>query len=157
METATDPHRLRPKPRPATLLTTYDKNPGPRNDTMEHNEQKPKLSKARSWSASNRHQAEEPRQTRTTAIKLIADYAEQPATEWRAVETGKIQGRSAKIAGWTRKTTSQRTRKAHAIGEGKEWEKNHAELESDIQIRNKKARELSERIGWRLSGETKTI
>jgi len=37
----------------------------------------------------------------------------------------------------------------------KEWEKNHAELESDVRYANKKARELEESIGWRLGGENK--
>jgi hypothetical protein len=37
----------------------------------------------------------------------------------------------------------------------KEWEKNHAELESDVRYAHKKARELEESIGWRLGGENK--
>jgi hypothetical protein len=99
-------------------------------------------------------QAEEHAKQEQQAIKLIADYAEQARTEWRAVETGKIQAEAQKMRDDAHKLQANEPEKPTLLGR-KEWEKNHAELEADVRYANKKARELEESIGWRLSGENK--
>jgi hypothetical protein len=98
--------------------------------------------------------AEEHAKQEQQAIKLIADYAEQARTEWRAVETGKIQAEAQKMRDDVQKRQANEPEKPTLLGR-KEWEKNHAELEADVRYANKKARELEESIGWRLSGENK--
>jgi hypothetical protein len=99
-------------------------------------------------------QAEEHAKQEQQAIKLIADYAEQARAEWRAIETGKIQAEAQKLRDDAQKRQANEPEKPALLGR-KEWEKNHAELEADIRYANKKARELEESIGWRLSGENK--
>jgi hypothetical protein len=99
-------------------------------------------------------QAEEHAKKEQQAIKLIADYAEQARQEWRAVETGKIQAEAQKLRADAQKRQANESEKPALFGR-KEWEKNHAELEADVRYANKKARELEESIGWRLSGENK--
>jgi hypothetical protein len=99
-------------------------------------------------------QAEEHARQEQQAINLIADYAEQARQEWRAVETGKIQAEAQKMRDDAQKLQANEPEKPPLFGR-KEWEKNHAELEFDVRMANKKARELEESIGWRLGGENK--
>ena len=91
------------------------------------------------------------------AIKLITGYAEQFRRQWWAVETDKIRAEAQKIRDDAQKLQDNEPEKPPIFGR-KEWERNHAELEFDVRMANKKARELEESINWRLSGrENKNI
>ena len=137
------------------IIDHLRQNPGPAGMTQWNiTQQEAKAEQSAELERIKQAHAEEHAKQEQQAIKLIADYAEQARQEWRAVETGKIQAEAQKMRDDAHKLQANEPEKPTLLGR-KEWEKNHAELEADVRYANKKARELEESIGWRLSGENK--
>jgi hypothetical protein len=137
------------------IIDHLRQNPGPAGMTQWNvAQEEAQVAQSTELKQIKKAQAEEHAKKEQQAIKLIADYAEQARQEWRAVETGKIQAEAQKLRADAQKRQANESEKPALFGR-KEWEKNHAELEADVRYANKKARELEESIGWRLSGENK--
>lgn len=84
------------------------------------------------------------------AEKLIAAYTEQSRNQWQIELISKIKADAQKLRDDAQKLQANEPEKPKLFGRA-EWEQKHAELEADVRYAYKKARDLEEGIGWRLS------